>query len=87
MAERALIVAELKRALRESGHTYADVAQKLELSVASVKRLFSTEDLSLQRVDEFPLHKPLSQNELLYFARTSQRPIADLDPMCGRFLR
>jgi hypothetical protein len=52
MAERSLIVAELKRALRESGHTYADVARKLELSVASVKRLFSTEDLSLQRVDE-----------------------------------
>src|SRR6202012_4351438 len=42
----------LKRALRESGHTYADVAARLKLSVASVKRLFSTEDLSLQRVDQ-----------------------------------
>jgi AcrR family transcriptional regulator len=52
VAQRTHIVAELKQALRESGHTYADVAQKLELSVASVKRLFSTEDLSLQRVDE-----------------------------------
>jgi len=52
MAERSLIVGELKRALRESGLTYADVASKLQLSVASVKRLFSTEDLSLQRVDE-----------------------------------
>ena len=51
MAERSLIVAELKRALREGGHTYADVARKLELSEASVKRLFSTEDLSLERVD------------------------------------
>jgi hypothetical protein len=52
MAERSLIVAELKRALREGGHTYADVARKLELSEASVKRLFSTEDLSLERVDQ-----------------------------------
>jgi len=52
MAERTRIVAELKQALRTSGHTYADVARQLGLSVASVKRLFSTEDLSLRRVDE-----------------------------------
>ena len=52
MAQRTQIVEELKKALRESGHTYADVARKLQLSVASVKRLFSTEDLSLHRVDE-----------------------------------
>jgi Cro/C1-type HTH DNA-binding domain len=52
MAQRSQIVAELKRALRDGGHTYTDVAQKLDLSVASVKRLFSTEDLSLHRVDQ-----------------------------------
>jgi hypothetical protein len=52
MAQKTQVVAELKRALRASGHTYADVAKSLELSVASVKRLFSTEDLSLHRVDQ-----------------------------------
>jgi DNA-binding Xre family transcriptional regulator len=52
MAQRTLIVTELKRALRASGHTYADVGQKLQLSLASIKRLFSTEDLSLERVDQ-----------------------------------
>jgi Cro/C1-type HTH DNA-binding domain len=52
MAQKSQIVAELKRALRDGGHTYAHVAQKLDLSVASVKRLFSTEDLSLHRVDQ-----------------------------------
>ena len=52
MAQRTLIVTELKRALRASGHTYADVAQKLHLSVASVKRVFSLQDLSLERVDQ-----------------------------------
>jgi AcrR family transcriptional regulator len=52
MAQRTVIINELKRALRGSGHTYADVAQKLQLSLASVKRLFSTEDLSLERVDQ-----------------------------------
>ena len=52
MATKSQIVAELKKALRASGHTYADVAKALDLSVASVKRLFSTEDLSLHRVDQ-----------------------------------
>ena len=52
MADQALIVAELKRALRERGLTYAAVAAKLALSVASVKRLFSSGDLSLKRVDQ-----------------------------------
>lgn len=51
MADQGLIVSELKRALREHDLTYADVAQKLELSVASIKRLFSTGDFSLARVD------------------------------------
>ena len=52
MADQSLIVAELKRALREQGLTYAAVAEKLSLSVASVKRIFSAGDLSLRRVDQ-----------------------------------
>jgi transcriptional regulator with XRE-family HTH domain len=52
MADKNLIVAELKRALRERQLTYAAVAQKLSLSVASVKRIFSAGDLSLKRVDQ-----------------------------------
>src|SRR6185437_7263839 len=52
MSDQALIVAELKRALRERGLTYAAVASKLGLSVASIKRLFSTGDFSLARVDQ-----------------------------------
>ena len=52
MADQTLIVAELKRALRQRQLTYAAVAQKLSLSVASVKRIFSGGDLSLKRVDQ-----------------------------------
>ncbi len=52
MADQQLIVTELKRSLRERGLTYADVASKLGLSLASVKRLFSTRDFSLDRVDQ-----------------------------------
>jgi hypothetical protein len=52
MTTRAVIVSELKRALREGGHTYAAVAEHLKLSEASVKRLFSTGNFTLQRVDQ-----------------------------------
>ena len=52
MAERDVIVAELKRALRERGLTYTDVAKKLGLSVASVKRLFAGGELTLTRVEQ-----------------------------------
>jgi hypothetical protein len=52
MTTRTMIVSELKRALREGGHTYSAVAQHLQLSVASVKRLFSTGNFTLQRVDQ-----------------------------------
>ena len=50
-AARTLVVSEMKRALRAQGLTYADVAKALGLSVASVKRLFSCGDFSLERVD------------------------------------
>jgi len=41
VAQRTQIVAELKRALRARGLTYAHVAKHLQLSEASVKRLFA----------------------------------------------
>jgi len=48
----APLIAELKRALKETGHTYADVAAALGLSVASVKRLFSSGNFSLKRAEQ-----------------------------------
>jgi len=50
MGQRTQIVAELKRALRARGLTYAQVAKHLQLSEASVKRLFAAGDLSLERL-------------------------------------
>jgi DNA-binding Xre family transcriptional regulator len=51
MSQRAQIVDELKRVLREQAITYAAVAKKLSLSEASVKRLFSSADFTLERLD------------------------------------
>lgn len=46
----SLIVAELKRTLREQGLTYADVARQLKLSLPTVKRMFSRGEFTLARI-------------------------------------
>ena len=65
MAQRIQIVAELKRALRARGITYAQVARHLELSEASVKRLFAAGDFSLERLDRISFRR---------FLRNGARP-------------
>src|SRR5690554_7747628 len=52
MAQTSAIVSELKRQLRAHGLTYQDVVQALEMSEASVKRLFSDRQFSLKRLDQ-----------------------------------
>ncbi len=52
MAQTSAIVSELKRQLRSHGLTYQDVADALDLSEASVKRLFSEKQFSLKRLDQ-----------------------------------
>src|SRR5579862_2331380 len=74
MADQARIVAELKQALREKGLTYASVATKLGLSVASVKRLFSSGDFSLQRVDQICELLGMSLWEILERAQERTAP-------------
>jgi AcrR family transcriptional regulator len=51
MAQRLQLVTELKRVLKEHRIGYAAVATRLGLSLASVKRLFSAGDFSLERLD------------------------------------
>jgi transcriptional regulator with XRE-family HTH domain len=75
MAEQSLIVAELKAALRERGLTYSAVAKKLDLSLASVKRLFSAGDFSLKRVDQICDLLETGLAEIL--ARARRRPAAN----------
>jgi len=52
MSQRMQVVVELKRVLRDKDLTYADVAKALSLSEASVKRLFSNADFTLERLDQ-----------------------------------
>lgn len=52
MAQTAQLIQVLKKALKAHGATYADVARHLKLSEASVKRMFSEQHFSLQRLDK-----------------------------------
>lgn len=78
MADRALIVSELKRLLREAGLTYRDVARQLGLSLASVKRLFSTGDFSLERVDAICELLGVALREVLERAQERTAPTTQL---------
>lgn len=52
MANADQLVGTLKKVLKARGKTYADLAGGLGLSEASIKRLFSEQTFSLQRLDE-----------------------------------
>jgi hypothetical protein len=78
MAERHLIVAEIKRALRECQLTYSQVASKLQLSLASVKRLLATGDLSLERVESICDLLGITLKDILERAHQRSAPTKEL---------
>jgi hypothetical protein len=78
MAERTVLVAELKRALREQGLTYQAVARQLELSLATVKRLFARGDFSLERFERVCELAGLGMRELLERADEHSAPTKQL---------
>lgn len=70
MAHSGALVEVLKRELRSRGVTYAQVARKLNLSEASVKRMFSRRDFTLKRLDQVC---QLTQADFSDLARTLSR--------------
>lgn len=52
MSQTAQLVDALKRILRERKITYADVAERLDLSEANVKRMFSKRHFTLSRLED-----------------------------------
>jgi DNA-binding Xre family transcriptional regulator len=51
MGQTRELIESLKAALKSQGKTYADVARELDLAEASVKRIFSQQSFSLDRLD------------------------------------
>ena len=65
MSEISSLIKTLKQRLKASGVTYADIAIKLELSEASIKRLFAQGDFSLTRIEQVCQLAGLTLSELV----------------------
>jgi len=78
MAQAAFLVDVLKKALRERGLTYARVAKGLGLSESSVKRTFSQETMSLDRLESICALMELEIADLLELTRAAEGRVTEL---------
>ncbi|MBL8510972.1 MAG: helix-turn-helix transcriptional regulator, partial [Betaproteobacteria bacterium] len=68
-AQTNTLVSALKASLKARNLTYRDLAQRLDLSEASVKRLFAEESFSLKRLDDICAILEMDFFELARLAR------------------
>ena len=80
MTQTAALIDVLKRELRARGITYASLARRLQLSEASVKRMFSRRDFTLKRLDEICKHAEIDFSELARAVAREQTLISQLSP-------
>ena len=52
MSDASILIATVKKVLKQQGLRYRDLAKSLDISEASVKRMFSEENFSLQRLGD-----------------------------------
>lgn len=74
--EIALVIATIKRQLKSQGLTYRDVAQALDLSEASVKRLFASERFTVERLAQISQMLGFTMAEMLQEASLAS-PLLD----------
>lgn len=78
MSQTAQLVDTLKRILRERKITYADVAARLELSEANVKRMFSRRHFTLARLETICA---LADTDLSYLMARMHERATNLDEL------
>lgn len=78
MAKTHVLVQTLKRALKAKGYTYRQVAQALELSEASVKRLLSGGELSVSRLERICQMMALDVIDLVKMAEAESHRLTEL---------
>ncbi|RXZ42446.1 helix-turn-helix domain-containing protein [Crenobacter cavernae] len=66
--------------MKQAGLSYADVARALRLSEASVKRLFSSQRFTLQRLEQVAALAGLDLAELVRLAGAERAPLSRLSP-------
>ncbi len=73
MSQTSVLVSALKKCLRAKGATYRDVAEALDLSEASVKRIFSEETFSLRRLEEVCRYLDMSLFDMARIADSQRK--------------
>ncbi|MEB0032103.1 helix-turn-helix transcriptional regulator [Undibacterium sp. RTI2.1] len=64
MLKASLLIDALKRELKARSITYADLAARIDISEASVKRMFAQKNFTLQRLDEILQATEISLRDL-----------------------
>lgn len=72
MAQINALLGSLKKVLKAHGFTYVDVARHLDLTEASVKRLFSEQTISLQRLEQICQMMELEISDLVQLMNEQQ---------------
>ena len=80
MPQAYALIDELKQALRERGLTYRDVAAELDLSEASVKRMFSQRHMSLGRMEKMLALVRLEFTDLANRLAEKRELVSELTP-------
>ena len=72
MPQISPLIKALKKQLKAHGYTYLDVASLLDLSEASVKRLFAEENFTLQRLESICHMVGIEISELVQLMESEQ---------------
>ncbi|MFI4968446.1 MAG: helix-turn-helix domain-containing protein [Gammaproteobacteria bacterium] len=80
MAQSAQLIEALKASLKAQGLTYADVARSLKLSEASIKRCFSEQGFTLERLEQICGLAGLEISDLVELAAEQRPPFTSLTP-------
>jgi DNA-binding Xre family transcriptional regulator len=78
MPQIAPLIKTLKKQLKANGKTYSDVAKLLELSEASVKRLFAEQNFTLQRLEDICHMIGVEISDLVQSMESEQQKIVQL---------
>lgn len=78
MPQTTALLKTLKQALKDAGLTYQDVAQHLNMSEANVKRLFATQRVTLERLEQICALVQLELSDLFALYEESRKRITSL---------
>lgn len=78
MAQSTSLIKALKKSLKINGKSYSDVAVALSLSEASIKRMFSEKNISLQRLDQICKMLEMDFSDLVQMMNEDKRHISEL---------